>query len=341
MIRISLAFSFILLILFSCREKSETEVVLDFYKKGKLNGTVLIVKEGKIVCDTALGYKNFEKKISLTKDTPFCIASITKPFTAAAIMLLQQEHRLSYDDKAIRYIPDLPAYAQDISIRQLLNHTSGLADYENVLILNRKITNDDVLDFLKKQPGLKFPSGSRFEYSNSGYTILGRIIEAVSGQSYKKFIQDRIFIPLKMKHSFVYDAETVPPSDRAEAYDADKKPDDYFLLTVGDGSIYSTTWDLYQFDEALRKNRLLNEENSKVMYKLPALKNGKTSEYGFGWYVSDQTAMHTGGVNGFRCVIWRDLKTDTDIIALSSMGDAFPVYEFLDAEKKALKVNRP
>lgn len=154
MIRILFISSLFLLTLFSCK-KSETDVVIDYYKKGKLNGTVLIIKDGKVVCDTALGYKNFEEKIPLTKETPFCIASISKPFTAVGMMLLQQDHLLSYADKASKYIPDLPAYAQNITIQQLLTHTSGLADYENVLILNRKITNDDVLGFLKKTARIK------------------------------------------------------------------------------------------------------------------------------------------------------------------------------------------
>ncbi|NIF07824.1 beta-lactamase family protein [Chryseobacterium sp. Tr-659] len=339
MIRIVFIFSCTLLTLFSCK-KSEKDIVIDYYNKGRFNGVLLIVKEGKVVCDTALGFKNFEKKIPLTKNTPFCIASISKPFTALGIMLLQQEHLLSYDDRASRYVPDLPAYAQHITVRQLLTHTSGLADYENVLIQNRKITNDDVLNFLKKQSGLRFPSGNRFEYSNSGYTILGRIIETLSGQSYGKFMQSRVFIPLKMEHSFVYDSETVPPSDRAEGYDMNKKPDDYYLLTIGDGSIYSTTWDLYKFDQALKKHQLLNEENSKIMYELPILKDGKRSEYAFGWYVSEGTTMHTGGIDGFRCVMWRDLRDNSCIIALTNQGDAFPVYQFLNAEKKALLRNK-
>lgn len=339
MIRILSIFSLILLTLFSCK-KSETDIVLDYYKKGKLNGIVLIIKDGKVICDTALGYKNFEEKIPLTRKTPFCIASISKPFTAVGMMLLQQEHLLSYADKASKYIPDLPAYAQNITIQQLLTHTSGLADYENVLILNRKITNDDVLDFLKKQPGLKFPSGSKFEYSNSGYTILARIIETLSGQSYSQFMQRRIFTPLKMHHSFVYDSKTIPSADRAKGYDMNKKPDDYDLLTTGDGSIYSTPRDLYKFDQALRKHQLLNEENSGVMYELPVLKDGKRSKYAFGWYVSDSTALHTGGVNGFRGVMWRNLGNNSCIIALTNQGDAFPVYQFLDAEKKALQRNQ-
>ncbi|PWN69153.1 serine hydrolase [Chryseobacterium phosphatilyticum] len=335
--KILFIFSGVLLTLFSCDRKSEKDVVLNFYKKGKFNGTVLIVKEGKVMCDTALGYKNLEEKIPLTKETPFCIASITKPFTAVGIMLLQQENLLSYDDKASHYISDLPAYAQNVSIRQLLNHTSGLADYEKVLTTNHKITNEDVLDFLKKQSGLRFPSGSQFEYSNSGYIVLGQIIETLSGQSYSQFMQSRIFIPLKMQHSFVYDANIIPPSDRAKAYDAKKRPDDYNLLTTGDGSIYSTPGDLYTFDQALRKHRVLNEQNSRIMYELPILKNGKSGEYGFGWFVSGNTAMHTGGVNGFRCLIWRDLKSNTNIIALTNQGDAFPVYEFLNAEQKVLR----
>ncbi|AZA85166.1 serine hydrolase [Chryseobacterium lactis] len=337
--KILFIFSSILLILISCKGKSETDIVLDFHKKGKLNGNVLIIKEGKVICDTALGFKNFEEKIPLTKETPFCIASITKPFTAVGIMLLQQEHLLSYDDKASHYIPELPAYSQNVTIRQLLTHTSGLADYENILNLNRKITNDDVLSFLKKQPGLRFSSASRFEYSNSAYIILGRIIETLSGQTYSEFMKNKIFTPLKMQHSFVYDIKTIPPTSRAKGYDANKKPDDYDLLTTGDGSIYSTTWDLYKFDQALRKHQLLNKTNSKLIYELPVLKNGKFSEYAFGWYVSDNSAMHTGGVNGFRCIFWRNLNSNTCIIALTNQGDAFPVYKFLDAEKKALLRN--
>ncbi|WP_345989667.1 serine hydrolase domain-containing protein [Chryseobacterium sp. Chry.R1] len=337
MIRISVILSCVLFILFSCNKKSEKDILINFYKKGKFNGTVLIIEKGKIICDTALGYKNFEDKKLMTKDTPFCIASVTKPFTATAIMLLQQEHKLSFDDKASQYLMDLPEYAQNISIRQLLNHTSGLKDYENVLISDNRITNEDVLAFLKKQPGLTFPSGSQFEYCNSGYIILGQIIEAVSGQSYKNFIQNRIFSPLNMQHSFVFDAQTVPPSDIAKAYDIDKKPNDYFLLTLGDGGIYSTTWDLYKFDQALRKHHLLTKENTKIMYELPVLKNGKTSDYAFGWYISDGTAMHTGGINGFRSIIWRDLSNNTCIIALTNQGDAFPVYQFLEAEKKSIR----
>ncbi|MGE8554943.1 MAG: serine hydrolase domain-containing protein [Chryseobacterium jejuense] len=338
MFRTLLMYSFIIAMLFSCKEKSEKEIVLDYYKEGKFNGTVLIVKEGKIVCDTALGYKRFEDKSTVTKNTPFCVASITKPFTAVGIMLLQQENLLSYDDKASQYIKDLPGYAQNVSIRQLLNHTSGLADYENILKVDKgKITNQDVLGFLKKQSGLRFPSGSQFEYSNSGYIVLGEIIAAISGQSYGKFIQGKILSPLKMNHSFIYDAETIHNTEIAKAYDMNKKPDDYSLLTTGDGSLYSTPWDLYKFDTALRKHQLLNHENSKLMYELPILKDGKPSEYGFGWFVSGHHTMHTGGVNGFRGVIWRDLNSNTCIIALTNQGDAFPVYEFLDAEKKALQ----
>lgn len=341
MLRILLIYSLITLIFFSCKEKSEKDIVLEYYKQGKLNGTVLIVKEGKVVCDTVLGYKRFEDKSMVAKNTAFCVASITKSFTAVGVMLLQQENLLSYDDKASLYIKDLPSYARNVSIRQLLNHTSGLADYENVLILNRgKITNQDVLNFLKKQPGLRFSSGSQFEYSNSGYVVLGEIIAAISKQSYGQFIQNEILTPLKMKDSFIYDAETIPNAKMAKGYDKNKKTDDYFLLTVGDGSLYSTPGDLYKFARVLSTHQLLNHQNSKLMYELPILKDGKSSEYGFGWFVSDNHAMHTGGVNGFRSVIWRDLSSNTCIIALTNQGDAFPVYQFLDAEKKVLQRNK-
>lgn len=328
---------FLILQLSFCK-KSPSEVVSKYYHKGEFNGSVLVLKDGKAVCDTALGLSNIEKNIKLDKTTPFYIASLSKPFTAVSIMLLQQKGLLHYDDKASKYI-DLPVYAQNVTIRQLLTHTSGIKDYE--LIIHKKgLTNQEVLKWLSGINKLQFPSGSTFEYSNSGFVILSLIIEKISQQSYGTFLNEHIFIPLGMKNTWVYESSSAH-KNRARGYNNEKQPDDYSILTTGDGGIYSTPGDLYRFDQALRNFRLINKSNTDLMYTPATLSDGKASSYGFGWFIDEsedgKSVSHTGGLSGFRAIFWRDLKHNNCIIALTNQGDAFPVGDFLKDMKTTLE----
>lgn len=320
----------------SCKENS-SEVVKKYYSNGEFNGSVLAVKNGKTVCDTALGLSNIEKNIKLEKTTPIYIASLSKSFTAVSIMLLQQKGLLNFDDKASQYI-DLPKYARDVSIRQLLNHTSGIKDYESVISDKKELTNQEVMSWLKSLTQLQFPSGSKFEYSNSGFIILSLILEKISGQSYGKFLNDNIFVPAGMKNTWVYDSSTAHQS-RAKGYNKEKKPDDYSILTTGDGGIYSTPEDLYRYDQTLRNFKLINKSNTALMYTPAKLSDGKLSNYGFGWFIEEdgKTVNHTGGLNGFRAVFWRDLHHNSCIIALTNQGDAFPLTDFLKDIKKTIQ----
>lgn len=338
MVRMLQVYSFIVcLFMISCKEKSTTDIALEFHKKGQLNGAVIVVKDGQIICDTVLGYANFEEQVFLSQNTAFYIASLTKPITAIGIMLLEQEGAVAYDDKASQYVENLPAYAQNISIYQLLTHTSGLVDYEEVLSLTQhRLTNEDVMQFLNEQTTLEFLGGSQFKYSNSGYVVLSEIIKSVSGMAYSEFIQSKIFNPLKMEHSFVYTQGITNLPERAIGYNQQKMRDDYAWATTGDGGIYATTRDLYKLDQALRNNVLLTSENTVRMYQVPSLKNGEKSEYALGWFIKDHVAEHTGGLNGFRSLFWRDLKRDSCIIVLTNQGDAFPIYAFLNQEIEKL-----
>lgn len=320
------------LLLFSCG-KSSKDVVTGFHKRGEFNGVLLMAKDGKVIENIALGSGNFGTKKTLTTDTPFYIASLSKPFTATAIILLQQKGLLSYDDKASKYINELPVYAKDVTIKELLTHTSGIPDYEPVLSNTKGLTNPMVLEWLKQQKGLKFPSGRKFAYSNSGYIILSLVIEKISDQSYSSFLKEHIFIPTGMKNTQVYDQSMPTIKNRALGYTQKKQPDDYSLLTTGDGGIYSTTEDLYQFDQALRNFSLINKDNTLLMYTPFTLSNGTTSNYGFGWYIEESSTgkkvWHTGGLNGFRTLFWRDIQHNKTIIALTNQGDAFPIDHFL------------
>lgn len=326
-----------LFLLSSCRQ-SEKDVVAIYHQKGKLNGAVLIAKNNVIVCDTILGYSDFHRKIPFQKQTPFYIASLAKPITAIGIMLLQQKKKLNYNDSAGKYIPELPEYAKNVTIQQLLTHTSGIKDYEGVLE-DEILTNKQVLNWLKTQSTLNFIPGSKYEYSNSGYIILAKIIETTSGKSLDLFLKENIFQPLKMEKTFVFN-ETVQIEHKAIGFNSEKHLDDYKQLTTGDGGIYSTVEDLYKLDKALRTGELINKSNTELMYQQPILNNGNSSEYGFGWFVSkspEKIAMHTGGLNGFRTLFWRDLKNDITLIVLTNQGDAFPVNNFLDEMKESMK----
>lgn len=323
----------------SCK-KSGKDVIASYYQQGKLNGAVFLAQNDSIICDTVLGYSDFANKIPFQKHTPFFIASLTKPITAIGIMILQQKGSLNYEDKASKYIENLPMYAQDITINEILTHTSGIKDYDERIDPKRiTITNDEVINWLHQQSSLNFTPGSRFEYSNSGYILLSKIIERASCKTYKEFLQENIFDPLKMEHTIVFDETKPLVLNKAIGFDKDKKLDDYIQITTGDVGIYSTTEDLYKVDKALRNGNLLSKQNAELMYQAPLLNDGNRSAYGFGWFVSEDGSnivRHEGDLYGFRTLFWRDLKNNITLIVLTNQGDAFPVSRFLKDMKKTM-----
>ncbi|MFS4473161.1 serine hydrolase domain-containing protein [Chryseobacterium sp. T20] len=323
--------------LISCQQHPQ-DVVNEYYRQGEFNGSVLVVKNGKIVCDTALGFRNIEKGLKADKKTSFYIASLSKSFTAVAILMLEQKGLLKLDDRASQFIA-LPEYAKNITIRQLLHHTSGIRNYEN-LFSKKGLTNQDVINWLFNLNNLDFVPDSAFKYSNSGYIVLSQIIEKVSGKSYSTFINGEIIIPLNMNHTYVYEQGTVI-QNIALGYNKQKKLDDYSLATTGDGGIYSTPEDLYQYDQALRNYILISKENTAIMYMPSKLFDGQISNYGLAWFLEEnngrKNAMHTGGLNGFKALFWRDLQHNSCIIALTNQGDAFPLEDFLQDIKKTIQ----
>lgn len=335
-----LLISFIVLLLTGCQTTGQTpmEVVDHYYQNGKFNGSILIAKHDKVLVDTVFGYGDLKSKRVLKKETPFYIASLSKSMTAIAISLLAEKGLLSFDDKAATFINNLPDYASNITIKQLLNHTSGIRDYENILH-KKGLTNNDVVDWLHGQDGLAFESGTKFQYSNSGYIILSLIIERVSKITYAEFLKKNIFDPLQMYHTIVYESGTNIP-DKAIGYNKDQQIDDYSLLTTGDGGIYATAEDLFKLDKGLITNQLLSEKSTARLYQTPVLPDGTHSKYGAGWFIEKtgghMIAQHTGGLAGFRSLFWRDIKNGNTVIALTNQGDAFPIFDFLNDIRKTL-----
>lgn len=292
-------------------------VAKKFEQFGRFNGSLLVADHGKVILSKGYGKANFEWDVPNTPDTKFRLGSITKQFTSMVVMQLVQEGKLNLDDTIVKWLPD---YRKDtgskVTIRHLLTHTSGVPNYTNIpgFMLNEVRKPARVAEFVTKycSGDLEFEPGSKYTYSNSGYFILGAIIEKASGKPYEKNLQERIFTPLGMKSSG-YDHETPLIRHRASGYV--RTPDGvqnspFIDMTVpfSAGALYSTVEDLFLWDRALYGDKLLDPALKKTMFT-PALNN-----YAFGWVVTTQklddattvnTIGHDGGVNGFSTTLVR------------------------------------
>ena len=330
---------------------------------------VLVRKNGQLVFERGYGIRDLHSKAKIDAHTNFRLASFTKQFTAMAIMLLVHDGKLRYDQTLTQLFPDFPADGSTITVRNLLNHTSGLPDYEDLMDAAEKIKgpvwtpekqiqDNAVLELLEKQKTGKFAPGTSWWYSNSGYVVLGLIVAKVSGNSYGDFLHARIFAPLKMNHTLVLQKGKNEVVNRAFGHSKDgsalrETDQSSTSATLGDGGIYSNLEDLAKWDDALRNHTLLNEKEFQAALtpvkltdgseahwpKEPDDNNlhpGKPVSYGFGWfldpYQGHSRMWHTGGTMGFRTVIERFTEGDgLTVIVLCNRND-------LEPEKLALQV---
>ena len=317
------------------------------------NGNILVAEKGKPIYQQALGYADYNSKRMLNDSSVFDLASLSKQFTAMGIMILKEKKQLSYDDKVTKFFPDFPY--DNITIRQLLTHTSGLPSYEDQFAKywdHKKIAhNSDVLDMLaKRKDTLFFKPGTKWKYSNTGYVVLASIIDKVWGMDYDKFMMKYIFQPLGMNHSFIYNTrrstEKVPEnyalgfvySDSLKKY---VLPDDlpkydyvYYLDgIVGDGCVNSTIVDLFKWDRALYSNNLVSKSSLDEMLSplVQTSPTDTTSFYGFGVMVQPRSdkgkvISHTGGWPGYHTMIVRRPEIDEAIIILSNNESDLPFF---------------
>ncbi len=253
------------------------------YNSGNMNGNVLIAEKGKIIYKKSFGFSNETTKEKLNENSIFELASVSKQFTAMAIVILEEKGKLNYDENISKYIPELSDYP-NITIRNLLNHTGGLPEYMEIMdstFDKTKIaTNKDVIStFAKQKPQVLFEPNTKWEYSNTGYALLASIIEKVSGMSYGDYLLETIFMPLKMTNTFVYKRRFAPKKVANYAYgyvysDSLQKyllPDDlaetkrvvWLDGIVGDGSVNSTVIDLIKWDRALYADKLISKASKK------------------------------------------------------------------------------
>lgn len=312
------------------------------HNKNSFNGNVLIADKGEVLFEKSYGLANEENKTALNLQTKFELASVSKQFTAMGIVLLAKQGKLSYDDKVSKYIPEL-AFYENISIRNLLNHTGGLPDYMALLEDNwdksKFVTNQDIVDeFAKHKPAIVFPPNEEFEYSNTGYALLGLIIERVSDKTFGQFLKEYIFKPLNMEDTFVYRSRYNPEKieNYANGYVLDslgKKvlPDsfgksyfNYYLDgIVGDGMVNSTVGDLLKWDRALYTEELINQEDKKLIFSTVNTLNDEETNYGFGWFITEsenygKIVGHSGSWAGYITFIERHITNDKTVILLQN-----------------------
>ncbi len=316
---------------------------------------VLIRRNGRTLFERAYGMRDLRSNLPITPRTNFRLASCTKQFTAMAIMLLVHDGKLRYDEPLTEIFPDFPRYGRKITVRNLLQHTSGLIAYEDLMAKMYagkdwneipQISDAQVLALAERQTGTKFPPGSRWEYSNTGYCILAMIVEKVSGMPFPRFLRRRIFAPLRMDHTVAHVYGRDPVFQRAYGYtldagvwlESDQSPTS---ATLGDGGIYSSLTDLAKWDDALRRHTLLSaaefrpaitpETSAPVLpaaaSDLPrAAEAGAPLAYGFGWFLDPyrghRRMWHYGSTIGFHSYIERFTRSHLTIILLANRTDA-------------------
>lgn len=303
---------------------------------GKFMGSVLVVSHGKALVNQGYGSANLEWNIPNSPATKFRIGSVTKQFTAAAILLLEERGKLTLDDSVTKYVPDAPAEWKTITIFDLLTHTSGIVDIKSlppeVFAQWRAATPEQLIARFRDKP-LEFKPGSQAKYCNSDYILLGYIIERISGESYEDFMQQNIFIPLDMTSSGIDHNAAILPQ-RAQGYQLSRygfQNADYIDMTIpiGAGDMYSTTGDLQKWEQGLFGGKLLSKASLKKM--TTSYMNG----FGLGVVVSSQDGhiliSHTGGIQGFACELRFYPKDDLIIIVLGNIGADAPPREIAEA----------
>lgn len=295
--------------------------------------SLLVIKNGVPLIRRGYGMANLEQHMAAAPDTNYRLASVTKQFTAASILLLAEDGKLKLDDSIRHWLPSLPFMTDKVTLRELLSHTGGLIDYEDLMPANttEQLDDNDVLRMLSASTESYFAPGTAYRYSNSGYVLLGLVVEKASGESLPAFMQQRIFKPLHMDHTLMYVRGGPEVSHRAYGYSEEngvwKRTDqDLTSATRGDGGIYSSIDDLAKWDAALYDNRLLSDASRKLAFSPHAKVVGEPYEasYGFGWRITGDTLWHSGESIGFRNVIVRWPKQHLTIILLSNRNDPEP-----------------
>jgi CubicO group peptidase (beta-lactamase class C family) len=342
--------SLLMFIVFSINPASAQDMKEKKYKTGKVNKMILIdsilkdfnnpdapganiivTKDKKILFKKSYGLANLEEKKPINEFTNFRLASITKQFTAMCIMILKENGKLSYENKVTDIFPEFPSCGKKIKIRNLLNHTSGMVDYEDYIPDGQKeqLRDKDVYDILIRHDSTCFEPGTKYKYSNSGYSLLSLIVEKVSGKKFAEFLKEYIFKPLGMSNTIAYEKGISDVQNRAFGYsktsDGFKNTDQSLTSAVlGDGGVYTSIMDYTKWDRALYTNKIVKQKTLNDAFTVGLFNNGSpiSEGYGFGWEIGKinecKIVQHGGSTCGFTNYVIRIPEKKMMILLLTN-----------------------
>ena len=301
------------------------------FKTNETGAAALVARNGQIIYKKAFGMANLELNIPMQADNVFRIGSITKQFTAVAILQLMEQGKLSLQDDITKFIPDYPTHGHKITIEHLLTHTSGIKSYTGMKdfgdIMRKDMKPEELINHFKNQP-MDFAPGTKWMYNNSGYFLLGYIIEKVSGKTYPQYLEEVIFKPLGMTNSY-YGSDSKIIKNRASAYGKNDKGFENaeplsMTLPYSAGSIQSTVEDLFKWHQAVHAYKLVKKESLDKAFIPYKLSDGKATTYGYGWSLGNvqesPSIEHGGGINGFLTMGIYLPKEDVFVAVFSNCG---------------------
>lgn len=309
---------------------ARVDALMSDYAGDVPGASVLVVRDGDVVVRRAYGLADMDARVPASPDTNYRLASITKQFTAAAILLLAEDGRLRLDDPVGRWLSSLPPAPAAATLHQLLTHTSGLVDYEDHMpgpapdgSVPAQLRDADVLRLLESHDRTLFRPGSAYRYSNSGYALLALVVERASGRGFPSFLRENIFLPLGMEGTLARVDEGPLVPHRAFGHRlvdgawrrADQSPTSAVL---GDGGVYASIDDLARWDAALDGDRLLSVASRQLAFTPHAATDEPGTRYGYGWRISGDTRWHSGETIGFRNVLIRWPGRRLTVVVLSN-----------------------
>jgi len=310
-------------------EKKIDEIFAGYNNPALPGAAVMVIKDGKINIQKGYGLANVESDIPINASTNFRLASITKQFTAMSILLLIEKGEINFNTTLKEIFPDFPVFGSIINIKHLLQHTSGLIDYEDLIhdSVTIQLKDKDVLDLIMLTDSTYFEPGSKHKYSNSGYALLALTVEKFSGKPFRDFLYDNIFKPLEMENTIAFENNINEVSNRAYGYTitengVDLTDQSITSAVLGDGGIYSSLNDLYLWDQSLYTETLIDKKYLQESWISGISSEGAEFPYGYGWHLekryNSDVVYHTGSTRGFRNIIYRIPEKNFTIVILTN-----------------------
>ncbi|HWS90010.1 MAG TPA: serine hydrolase [Pyrinomonadaceae bacterium] len=316
----------------------KVDAFLSQWDKNDMPGCAVgVVKDGRLVYKRGLGMANLDYDVPNTTSTLFNLASVSKPFTAFSIALLAQQGKLSLDDDIRKYVPEMPKYDDTITIRHLIHHTSGIREYQALVLFgglgtDNAYSDKDILNILARQKNISFKPGAKYQYSNSGYFLMGIIVERVSGKALRAFAEENIFKPLGMKNTRYFDNRFEVIKNRASGYmvgpDKSIRARSSLYDLVGAGGVLTTVEDLYLWVQNFYEPKVGNKELISLLTTPGTLNGGEKMNYAFGMWRGEYKGLpvlrHSGNMSGYRAQILSFPEQKFTVIALSNNSAIFP-----------------